>query len=473
MHQAWEAAAATISDVAHAVGGEQIGAVGIAGTSCGFWPIDHAGRPARSAILWNDGRASDIITRWLERGIYRQIFEHSGTAPFPGSILSSIRWAADEELQMLQRTRWLLFHKDWLRYNLTGELHHEESDVGYAPGDIRARVHSRRLFELCGIDEYWDRLPAVVRSQDVVGAVTRAASRRVGLRPGTPVVAGAVDVVASALGGGVFRPGQACSILGTSFLNSVVVAQPRFEPIESGAQTAMPEGSWLRSVINTSGTINIDWLVNNLAAEERATAEATRRSVYDLIEETVAKIPPGAGGVIYHPYLSTAGIISPFAEPAARAQFFGISAEHTRAHLMRAIYEGTALAMRDGYDSIGQPVEELTLVGGGARSAFWAQMFADATERRIAVTEGSEVGARGVAMLAGIGIGTYRHLEDAVASSVRVAASYSPRPNRARAYRTIYELYRHLYLNAREAWRLRPAMLSELDAANSEEEPGA
>ncbi|MBA2632780.1 MAG: carbohydrate kinase, partial [Chloroflexi bacterium] len=425
------------------------------------------------AILWNDGRAADIITRWQDDGVYRQIFEHSGTAPFPGSILSSIRWVADAEPQILKRTRWLLFHKDWLRYSLTGELHHEESDVGYAPGDIHARVHSRRLFELCGINEYWDRFPTVIRSQDVVGGVTRAASRRVGLRPGTPVVAGAVDVVASALGGGVFRPGQACSILGTSFLNSLVVAQPTFEPLESGAQTAMPEGSWLRSVINTSGTINIDWLVNNLAAEERANAQATRRSVYELIEETVSKIPPGAGGVIYHPYLSTAGIISPFAEPAARAQFFGISAEHTRAHLMRAIYEGTALAMRDGYDSIGQPVDDVTLVGGGSRSAFWAQMFADATERRITVVEGSEGGAHGVAMLAGIGVGLYRDLADAVSSSVRVAASYSPRPGQARAYRAVYGLYRHLYLNAREAWRLRRTVLSELDAASTEEELGA
>jgi sugar (pentulose or hexulose) kinase len=283
------------------------------------------------------------------------------------------------------------------------------------------------------------------------------------------VVAGAVDVVASALGGGVYQPGQACSILGTSFLNSLVVAEPSFQPPESGVQAVLPGGTRLRSLVNTSGTLNLDWLVDNLALEERAAAQSSGRNVFDLIEETVRQVPPGARGIVYLPYLNSAGIISPFAEPTARAQFFGISIEHTRADLMRAIYEGTALAMRDCYDAIGQPVEEVTLVGGGARSAFWSQMFADVTGRRILVTTGSEIGARGAAILAGVGTGYYPSLNEAVRQAVHIAQRYQPQPAYAKAYGAVYEIYRQLYLSARDIWRLRRRVLTELPASANEE----
>jgi sugar (pentulose or hexulose) kinase len=469
MVAAWTATAETITEVVKAVGSEAIAAVGISGTACGFWPIDEQGRPVRQAILWNDGRAADIISEWQTSGLYSRIFAISGNAPFPGYPLSLLRWLDTHEPDTLQRTRWLLFHKDWLRYNLTGDIHVEQADVSYMPGDIRSRGYSETLLELCGLAAYRDRLPPVVHSHDVVGQVTEAAAARVGLRVGTPVVAGAVDVVASALGAGVHQPGQACSILGTSFLNSLAMAQPSFEPPESGAQACLPNDVWLRSLVNTSGTLNIDWLIDNLALPEQKLTESSGRSVFDHIEETISQVPPGAHGLVFHPYLNTSGIVSPFAEPTARAQFFGLSMEHSRADLMRAIYEGVALSMRDCYDSIGQPVEEVILVGGGAQSKLWAQMFADATERRILVTDGTELGARGVAILAGVGAGLYDSLSAAIEATIRIAKTYTPQPGPARAYRAMYELYRHLYLNAREGWQLRRRVLETLNAIVEED----
>lgn len=455
MQALWSAAAETIREVLNAVGAERIAAVGISGTACGVWPIDADGRPVRNAILWNDGRAADVIAEWQSDGSYRRIFEISANAPFPGYPLSTLRWLHQYERETLLRSRWLLFHKDWLRYNLTGDIHTDESDVSYFPGDIRARGHSDTLLELAGLSEYRDRLPPLIRSEAVAGQVTPAAAAQTGLRVGTPVVAGAVDVVSSALGGGTHRTGQACSILGTSFLNSVVTAEPTFIPRESGVQAAMPGEGWLRSVVNTSGTINIDWVVDQLAGEERAAASASGRSVYEHIEETLATVPPGANGVVYLPYLSTAGIVSPFPDANARGMFFGLSTTTTRADLMRAVYEGTALAMRDCFDAIGQPVEEVVLVGGGARSAFWTQMFADATDRRILVTEGTEFGARGAAILAGIGTGVFQSFADAVERTVRPARVFTPDPAAARIYAAVFPLYQHLYRSAREGWALR------------------
>jgi sugar (pentulose or hexulose) kinase len=135
--------------------------------------------------------------------------------------------------------------------------------------------------------------------------------------------------------------------------------------------------------------------------------------------------------------------------------FFGLAMTTTRADLMRAVYEGTALAMRDCFDAIGQPVEEVVLVGGGARSAFWTQLFANATDRRIIVTEGTEFGARGAAILAGVGTGVFPSFAEAIARTVRPARAYTPQPEAAQTYAALFPLYQHLYRTARTGWAMR------------------
>lgn len=462
MVAAWAVVADTIAAVVEQVGAESIVAVGFSGTACGFWAVDEAGEPVRSAIMWNDGRASAVIARWQADGTFSQVFNISGNAMFPGFPLSTLRWLYENEPASLERARWFLFHKDWLRYNLTGTIYTDQTDVAYFPGDIRGRSYSADLLDLAGLSAYADRLPPVVEPQTVVGEVSAAAAARTGLRAGTPVVAGAVDVIASALGGGTYRTGQACAILGTAFLNSIVIDEPSFIPQDSGINAAMPGGVWLRSLANMAGTMNISWMVDELAGEERAAAGRDGKNVFDLIEEKVRAVPVGSNGVIYMPYLNPGGINAPFAEPNARAIFFGMSSENTRADLMRAIYEGIALAMRDCFACVGSPFDDVTLVGGGARSAFWTQMFADAAGKRMVIVEGTEFGARGAALLAGVGTGIFDSFDTAMAASIRVIRTFEPDALNTRTYERLYELYRHLSLNSREAWHLRRRIADDL-----------
>lgn len=462
MEEAWAATAETIVDVTSRVGSKAITAIGISGTCAGIWPIDKQGTPTRNAILWNDGRAEKIIEAWKDEGIYRRMFEVSGCAAVPGYTLPSLRWLAEHEPEVLDRTHWLLFHKDWLRFRISGDIHVDPTDVSYSPGDIVSREYSRELFKLCGIDAYWDRLPPIAQSQDVIGHVTPEAAVALNLIEGIPLVTGADDVIAGAIGAGAIRPGQAVSILSTSFINSLVVERPTFTPEESGAEACMPNGYWLRSLINTSGTMNIDWLIQNLALSESLQAKKSGQDIFDLVEKVVSKVPAGARGIIYLPYLNTAGINSPFSAPNARAVFFGFSIEHSREDLMRAVYEGTALAMRDCYESFSEPAEEIFLVGGGSRSSFWSQLLSDAIERKIMITEGTEVGARGVAMLAGIGAGIYSSLDEAVSKMVRIKEVYEPQEESSRVFREMYVLYRQLYLHSRDSWDLRSEILQTL-----------
>jgi sugar (pentulose or hexulose) kinase len=460
MLMVWELAAETIAEVMITIGDRHVAGVGICGTACGVWPMDAAGNPTREAILWNDGRAADVIDRWQADGFMDRVWAVSGNTMFPGYPLVALRWLTDHEPDVMARTRWLPFHKDWLRYKLTGALYSDESDVAYFPGDIHARGYSDALLNEAGLTAYREKLLPVARSQDVVASISPEAAAKTGLPAGTPVVAGAVDVVASALGGGAFRVGQACSILGTSFLNTLVTGAPTFEPPGTGVQACMPEGVWGRSLVNTTGTMGIDWMVKNFAEIERREASASGKSIYDLIEAQVSQVPAGSRGIIFLPYLNSAGIISPFVDPHARGQFFGLSTEHTRFDMMRAVYEGTALAMRDCYAVVPGTVEEVVLVGGGARSAFWAQMFADASGKRILIPGGTEFGARGAAILAGVGVGVFPTFEAAMEAFVRADRSYEPRPKLASVYTALYDLYRHLYQNAREGWKLRQKIVN-------------
>lgn len=462
MREAWALTAATIREVLGLVNADAIAAVGVSGTACGFWAIDDEGQPVRDAILWNDGRAADVLERWEANGFVKRMFEVSGNAAFPGYPLSTLRWLHENEPAVLSRARWLLYHKDWLRFNLTGTAATDITDASYFPGDIHARTFSPDLLREAGLESLIDKLPPVYESHSIAGYVSAAAAAQTGLRAGTPVAAGAVDVASSLLGGGAYRAGQACSILGTSFLNTMIANAPSFDPPGTGVQAAVSDGRWARSLVNTSGTLCMDWMEQNLAITERQRASETGESVYQLIENAVKEVQPGARGLIFLPYLNTAGIVSPFAAADARGQFFGLSSEHTRLDMMRAVYEGVALAMKDCFSVVAHPVEEVILVGGGARSAFWPQLFADVTGKRILIPEGTEFGARGAAILAGVGAGVFATLDAAMTACIRPARVFSPQPALTPIYDTLYPLYRHLYQTSREAWRLRSSITKQI-----------
>jgi sugar (pentulose or hexulose) kinase len=461
MEAVWAVTRDALHEVLAQGRGERVVGIGITGTCCGAWLVDRDGRSVRPAILWNDGRASDILAEWQRSGLTSRMFAISGNAFFPGYTLPVLAWLRQHEPSSLDRAQWLLFTKDWIRYKLTGEIATEESDCSYMPFDIRQRSFSQELFDLAGLSECSRLLPNMLIGYDLGGRVLPEIAAATGLPQGTPVVAGLVDVVASTLGAGAWRPGQACTIIGTSALNSLVSSKPIFEPPDVGVQATMPGGNWLRSLVNTSGTLNIEWMLDVLAGEERIRAEREGVSVYDLVEAAVKQVPIGSEGVIYHPYINTAGVISPFVNPTARAQFFGISLAHTRAHLLRAVYEGVALSMLDAYENMPEKCDELLLSGGGARSEFWSQMFADATGRRVEVAEGSEFGAKGAAMMAGIGAGVYPDLKEAV-STARVARRHQPTMEAHRRYRELYALYRELYQRLNDAWWLRHRILQDL-----------
>ena len=451
----WERTCETVREVVGSLGeDERIAAVGVTGQGDGCWALDSDGEPARDAILWSDGRAASVVEAWTGSGTADRIAEICGSAVFPGASAAILAWLKDERPREYGRIDTVLSCKDWLKYRLTGERTTDYTDASMPYLDVGAGVYSDDVLDLAGIPEVADARPRLVAGPEVVGRVTATAAGETGLAEGTPVVSGLLDVIASAVGSGVAAPGGSSSVVGTTSLNQTFLGEPDTSPVGVGFTMALGFDSlWSRAMASMTGTPNLDWAVETIAPT----------GDFEAVEEAVADVPPGSDGVVYLPFLSGAGERAPFLDADARAGLMGLEPDHGWATVLRAVYEGVALALRDCYAAIPADPERVAVSGGGARSPFWCQLFADCLGTEIAVTAGEELGAKGVALLAGVGTGRYPDLETAVERTVSTARTYEPRPDHEAFYAEWYDLYTDTYEAMFEPWAERAALLSRLD----------
>jgi xylulokinase len=437
--ETWSLCAAAIREAMDVAGlaGTDIAAAGIAGHMGGAWLIDDAGRPVRNAICWPDERAQAEQLRLEPQGVLSEIFAVSGNGLMPGITAMLLGWLNKHERDALERTAAVLCAKDYLRLRLTGVVATDPSDVSFVPGDIDARCHSARVLELCGAGGWVSKMPEILPSGAVAGGVTAEAAKQTGLRQGTPVVTGLGDACANALGVGAIRPGAALTVLGTSCLNSLVTEGPERAPEGLGFLFAMPLEHYLRILPNTSGTIAFDWFLERFGTPEGADGKTD----FAALSRLAAAAPRGAGGVVFIPYVNGAGVLAPFFDPLARAGFFGVGSHTTYDDLLRAVYEALCFATRDCFAAMTTRPRSLILTGGGGKSPFWAQLFADICGIPIEIASTEESGALGVALLAGVASGIWPDLETATSNACRVSARYEPDPEATEAYDGWFELY--------------------------------
>lgn len=452
----WEKCRRCVAAVTAGVGRAEVVGLGITAQGDGLWLFDEDMHPVRPGCCFCDGRAADVVRRWDEDGTTARLFELTGTWLCVGNQNGIVRWMEEHEPASLARARWFLHLKDYLFWCFTGKVTTDASDQSLAFLDQRSRDYLPEAFEACGLGSYREKYPPVLRASENAFCVRPGLARELGLSDSCVVTSGPMDVAACALGAGVVEPGQCCSIMGTAALHEMVVERPLADEVRAGMTVAhAPEDRWLRLMASYAGAPNTDWAIRNLAAGlvERAGREG--RDVFELVEETVAGVPVGSNGVMYHPYLLAGGERAPFSNPHARASLTGISARNTLADVLHATYEGVALAMLDCYRHMPREIGSVTVCGGGARSALWCQMFADALGTPIGLVRGEELGALGVVINNMVVQGIRPSYADAVAAVVRPAGSYRPDASRHAAYERLYELYRLTYESLAEAWELR------------------
>ncbi|MCB1446326.1 MAG: carbohydrate kinase [Rhizobiaceae bacterium] len=442
------------------IDGRPVKGVGISGHMGGAWLIDAAGRPARNAVCWPDERAQPEQMEIERAGHMRESFAISGNGLMPGITAMVLGWLARHEPDMLRTTAHVLCAKDYLRYRLTGTVGTDPSDVSFVPGDIDARGFSERVLDLCGAADWTSKLPPILPSEAIAGTVGRDAAEATGLAAGTPVVTGLGDACANALGVGALEPGAALTVLGTSCLNSLVTAGPERAPEGLGFLFSMPGGRYLRILPNTSGTVAFDWFLNRFGAPVAADGKPD----FAALAARAAAVPVGSQGVVFIPYVNGSGVLAPFFDAQARGSFFGTGSHTTYDHLLRSVYEGLCYATRDCFDAMTTRPKTLRLTGGGARSPFWAQLFANILGLPIETVAAAESGAFGVAMLAGVATGVWKDVAEA-ASLNTVAARYEP----DEAIRAQYDDWFGLYQEARDVYRAysarRAALKTGMEAA--------
>ena len=437
---------AVAAGIAEVMGGRPAGSVaalGISATACGAWLVDADGAPVRPAILWNDGRAGEIVAGWGADGRLDEVFAIAGNVPYPGYTLPLLAWLRAHEPASLDAADAVLCPKDWLRERLTGVRGTDVSDASYIPFDLRAREWSAELARLCEVEEDAARLLPPILSEDRTDPLLPEWAERLGLPAGLPVGLGLTDVVSATVGGGAIRPGRAVTSLGTSAVSTVVADDPVFEPAGIGIAAAAPLGRFARTMVNTSGSMTLDW----------AARLVTGGDVGALLERA-GRAPAGAEGLTLVPYLSPAGVVSPFVGSRARGTLTGLRVEHGPDEVARAAVEGLACAIADCYAAMPLPVERIDVVGGAARSDALLQSVADATGVVVRRLAGEAFGARAVALLAARAAGVLGDDGALVAAveGVRTAGEVTPRPGELDGVRARYAAASQATRGLWEAW---------------------
>ena len=396
--------------------------------------LDEAKRVIRPALIWCDQRSQPQVDAINAQVGVRQVVEWIANPVLTGFTLPKLLWVRDHQPELYARVRHMLLPKDYIRFRLTGELASEVSDAsGTALFDVVNRRWSYEFADALGIDRAI--LPRVYESSDLTGEVTDEAARLTGLRKGTPVVGGAGDQAASAVGNGIVKPGIVSCTLGTSGVVFAHTEKPAYDPkgrVHTFCHAV--RGKWHVMGVTQGAGLSLQWFRNQLAPG----------ASYDALMAEAAQSPAGADGLFWLPYLM--GERTPHLDATIRGGWVGLTARHTRADLIRALIEGVSYSQMDALEIIeglGVPVESVRASGGGANSPFWRQILADVFQRRVVTLESQEGSAYGAALLALIAGGVY--------TSLREVESVQPRAAESAVYASGHKTYQKLYPALRAA----------------------
>ncbi|MCC7449278.1 MAG: xylulokinase [Anaerolineae bacterium] len=435
----WKATISAVRQALKQSGDKAVDAIGFSGQSHGGVLLDADNRPIGNAIIWADQRSAQEVDEVIDLIGRDQLARIAGTAPATGFIGPTLLWLQKHDPATIEKARHFLLPKDYVRFRLTGEVAVEATDAATTSlFDIRQRQWSTTIIETLNLPEsIW---PAVFEAADIVGSLTKAAADELGVEAGVPVSAGSGDQPAQAVGNGLIDPGIGSITIGTGGQLFAPQQQPQVDPeLRLHTFCHAPADRWFIMGAMLSAGLSLRWLrdLHGMTGDPQA---------YEKFSALAAQVPPGAGGLLFLPYL--VGERSPLMDPLARGCFVGLTLGHGIGHLARAIMEGVSFAMRQNLDvmlGLGTPIEVIVASGGGMAAPLWRQIMADIFERPLRLSAGRERAGVGAAVIGGVGIGTYSSYQDAQRA---VAAPYEltePNPEQVRLYREQYARFAQVY----------------------------
>jgi xylulokinase len=445
----WRACCAAVPKALSKAGlrGGDIACVGFSGQMHGAVMLDEQGKVVRPALIWCDVRTNPQCRELTEKMGSANLIQATCNPALANFTLTKLMWVREHEPENWKRVRFVMLPKDYVRYRMTGDRAIDMADAsGTLLLDVAHRCWSKVMLDAAAIDERL--LPALFESPDVCGKISAEGAAAMGLRQGTPVVAGAGDQAAGAVGMGIVAPGTVSATIGTSGVVFAATDRPALEP---GGRLhtfchAIP-GRWHVMGVTQSAGLSLRWFRDQFGAGANGNGDKKEgRDPYERLSDEASKISPGCQGLLWTPYLM--GERTPHLDPDARGALVGLTASHTRAHVIRAILEGVAFSLRDTFTLFAEmkvAVNKIRLGGGGARSPLWRQIQADVYGHEVEIVEAEEGAAYGAAILAGVGAGMWKSVDEACAAVVRVAKTVKPKPEALAVMNSSYARYRRVY----------------------------
>ena len=443
----WNATKATLQQVLKKSGIDAAGVagVGLTGQMHGLVMLNKQGNVLRPSIIWCDQRTGAQCEEITRRVGQKRLLDITANPATTGFTASKLLWVRTHEPHIYEKCHKILLPKDYIRYRLTGEFATDVSDAsGMQMLDIAHRCWSAEVLDALGIDR--GLLADVYESPEITGYVSETAAKLTGLKPGTPVAAGAGDNAAAAVGTGVVREGRAFTTIGSS---GVVFAHADKPVVDKKGRVhtfccAVP-GAWHVMGVTQGAGLSLKWFRDVFCQPEIEAAAAMDMDVYDLLTKMAAESPIGANRLVYLPYLM--GERTPHLDPDCRGVFFGLSAMHKKQDLIRAVIEGVTYSLKDCLEIIktmGIGLKSMLACGGGGTSPFWRQMLSDVFESPVS-TVATQGPAFGAAILAAVGTGVYASVPQACDALIVPQNPIAPDGTSARQYEKVYRVYRNLY----------------------------
>ena len=424
---------AGIKELTEGIDRKQVAGIGIGGQMHGLVTLDSEDKVIRPAILWNDGRTGAEVD-YLNNTIGKdKLSEYTANIAFAGFTAPKILWMQKNEPENFKRVAKIMLPKDYVAYCMTGSFCTEVSDAsGMLLLDVKNRTWSKEMMEICGITEA--QLPKLYESWQVVGTLKPEVAEELGMSSDVKVVAGAGDNAAAAVGTGTVGDGQCNISLGTS--GTIFISSKEFGVDENNA---------LHSFDHADGSYHLMGCMLSAASCNKWWSEEILKTT-DFAAEQKAIEKLGENNVFFLPYLM--GERSPHNNPDARAVFFGMSMDTTRADMTQAVLEGVAFGLRDSLEvarSLGIQIERTKICGGGAKSPLWRKIIANVMNLKVDVLENEEGPALGGAMLAAVGCGAYPDVETIAAKLVKVVDTVEPEEELVAKYEEKYQKFKQLY----------------------------
>jgi len=382
-----------------------------------LWGKDN--RPGYNGIVSTDSRAWEYPKKWTADGTKERVFEKTCQDVLASQPVSILNWLRDHEPGIVENTQWIFEVKDYIRFRLTGEAYAEITDYsGSNMMNLKTVSFDRDLLDLFGLGDCYEKLPPLKRSTDLCGTVTEETAALTGLKAGTPVGGGMFDIDACAIAMDITDDRNICVIAGTWSINEYISREPVLNKTIMMNSMYCLDGYYLVEECSPTSAGNLDWFAEFFLDEENREAEKRGMNIFQYCDTLVQSISPASQSILFLPYIFGSNY-----NPNAKSCFVGMDRSHTRAHMIRAVFEGIVFSHMIHIEKLlmnRRHTDALRLAGGAANSRVWAQMFADVSGLPVEIIDTKELGALGVAMAAAVAAGEYSDLGAAAEKMVRI-----------------------------------------------------